>query len=400
MTRPTASRVLRDYYLLLSSRLLRGFGFGFTAVLLGVHLERRGLSAQAIGAVLAVGLLTGSLYGLPLAALSRRLGRRAVLAVAGVLMAITGIDLALATQVWLLALAGATGMLGAASIDLGPFLAVEQAMLAESVPPDRRNLAFGRYSLTGGLAAALGGVAGGLATTPSRAQGFFLMYAAIGIVTALLPMLLSPRVESVVAGPMLSRVSIKPLAGLSGLFAVDALGGGFVIQAVIAYWLHVRFGAGIQVLGPALGAMALVQAGSYEAASRLADRFGLINTMVFTHLPSNVLLMLVPFSPNLAVAVVLLILRFSISQMDVPTRQAYVVSIVPASERAGALAVTGAVRGVAQAVGPALAGLAIQASSFGAPFFIAGGLKIAYDIGLYAAFSRRPAEHESGGRPA
>jgi len=171
-----------------------------------------------------------------------------------------------------------------------------------------------------------------------------------------------------------------------------------VVQAVIAYWLHVRFGAGIQVLGPALAAMAFVQAGSYEAASRLANRFGLVNTMVFTHLPSNVLLMLVPFSPNLGVAVGILILRFSISQMDVPTRQAYVVSIVPPSERAAALAVTGAVRGTAQAIGPLLTGLAIGAASLEAPFLVAGGLKIAYDLGLYAAFRRLPAEHEAPGR--
>jgi predicted MFS family arabinose efflux permease len=220
----------------------------------------------------------------------------------------------------------------------------------------------------------------------------------IGISTAVIALLLSKAVENPTPGPILSRASAKPIAALSALFAVDSLGGGLVIPAVIAYWLHIRFGAAIQVLGPALGAMAFVQAGSFEAASRLADRFGLVKTMVFTHLPSNLLLILVPFSPTLAVAVGILILRFSISQMDVPTRQAYVASIVPASERAGALALAGTVRGVAQAVGPALAGLAIQAASFGTPFFVAGSLKIAYDLGLYAAFRKRPAEHEPNAR--
>ena len=390
--------MIRDYYLLLAARLLRGFGFGFTAVLLGVHLERRGLSPQAIGLVFAIGLLAGSLYGLPLAALAGRVGRRAVLAAVGILMALTGADLAFASQPWLLMAAGATGMLGAASVDLGPFLALEQAMLTESVPPGRRNIAFGRYSLTGGLAAALGGLVAGLATTPLATQKFFVMYAAIGIATAVLPLLLSVGVESAVARPMLSRLSARPLAGLSALFAVDALGGGFVIQAVIAYWLHVRFGAGVQVLGPALAAMAFVQAASYEVSSRLANRIGLIRTMVFTHLPSSVLLILVPFSPNLAAAIAILVIRFCISQMDVPARQAYVASIVPPSERAGALALTGAVRGVAQAAGPALAGVAIQAAAFGVPFFVAGGLKIAYDLGLFAAFRKRPAEHESAAR--
>jgi MFS family permease len=387
----------RDYRLLLAARILRRFGFGFVAVLLGIYLEQRHLRPQAIGLVLTIGLLTGALYGVPFAALASRVGSRKVLAGVGLLMALTGIDLGLATQPWLLMLAGATGMLGAASVDLGPFLALEQAILTESVSPDRRNRAFGRYSLTGGLSAALGGVVAGLGTTVLRMQGFFLLYAVIGIITAVLALQLSKRVEISTPGPILSRASAKPLAALSALFAVDSFGGGLVTQAFIAYWLHIRFGAGIQILGPALGALAFVQAGSYEAASRLADRIGLVKTMVFTHLPSNVLLILVPFSPNLAVAVGLLILRYCISQMDVPTKQAYVASIVPPSERAGALAFTGTVRGVAQSVGPVLAGAAIQAASFGTPFFVAGGVKIAYDLALYTAFSRRPAEHETLG---
>lgn len=384
-----------DFRLLLAARLLRSFGFGCIAVVLAIYLEHRGFSPKAIGLVLALGLLTGSLYGLPLAALSGRIGRRAVLAGVGILMALSGFDLALSSQPWLLVLAGATGMLGASSVDLGPFLALEQAILTESVPPRRRNLAFGRYSITGSLAAACGALAAGLGTSPVAVQRLFLMYAAIGISTAVLPLLLSKRVESSVRGPLLSRASAKPLMALSALFAVDSIGGGLVIQAVIAYWLHIRFGATIQVLGPALGAIVLVQAGSFEAASRLANVFGLVKTMVFTHLPSNVLLFLVPFSPNLAVAIVILILRASISEMDVPTRQAYVASIFAPSERAGALAITGAVRGVGQAIGPVLAGVAIQAASFGTPFFIAGSLKIAYDLGLYTAFRKRPAEHES-----
>jgi MFS family permease len=383
----------RDYRLLLGARLLRSFAFGFTAVLLGIQLEHRGLGPEAIGVVLAIGLLSASLYGLPLAAVAARIGRRPVLAAVGVLMAVTGIDLAAGSQ-QLLLFAGATGMLGASTTDLGPFLALEQAMLAESVPTERRNSAFGRYSVTGGLAAAAGGLAAGLGSTPQRVQILFLFYAVVGLATAVLALLLSKQVESPAPGPMLSRAALKPIAGLSALFAVDSLGGGLTVQAVIAYWLHVRFGAGSQVLGPAFAAMALVQAGSFEVATRLADRIGLVRTMVFTHLPSNVLLILVAFSPNLAVAVTLLILRFSISQMDVPTRQAYVASIVPAAERAGALAVTGAVRGVAQAIGPAIAGIAIQSAAYGLPFIVAGTLKIGYDLGLYAAFVKRPAEHE------
>jgi MFS family permease len=389
----------RDYRLLLSARVLRGFGFGFMAVVLGVYLERRGLRPAAIGAVLALGLLTASLYGLPAAVVAARVGRRPVLVVIGLLMALSGLALAAAGPTWLLVLAAATGMLGAASVDLGPFLALEQATLTESVSPARRNRAFGRYSLTGGLASAAGGLAAVLASSPAGSRALLLLYAGLGLATAALALGLSKQVESQVPGPLLSRASARPLAGLAALFAVDSLGGGFVVQAVIAYWLHVRFGAGITLLGPTLAAIALVQAGSYEVASRLADRIGLIRTMVFTHLPSNVLLLLVPLSPNLAVAVAILVLRFSISQMDVPTRQAYVASIVPPAERVAALALTGSVRGVAQAVGPVIAGAAIQSAAYGLPFLLAGLIKIGYDLTLFAAFARRPAEMEPGRRP-
>ena len=383
---------MTDYRLLLAARVLRAFGFGFSAVLLGLDLETHGLRSSAIGAVLAIGVLAGSLYGFPMAALAARVGRRKVLVGIGGLMALTGLDLSLANQPWLLLLAGATGMLGASSVDLGPFSALEQSMLTEAVPSRRRNLAFGRYSLSGGLAAAAGGLAATLGSSAAL-TAFFGLYALLGIGTAVLAAFLSPSVETQQPGPVLTRTSRKPLAHLSALFALDSLGGGLVIQSVIAYWLHVRFGAGVTILGPALGAMALVQAGSYEVAARLADRIGLIRTMVFTHLPSSILLMLVPLAPTLWLAIAILVLRFAISQMDVPARQAYVASIVPGPDRAGALALTGTVR-AGQSIGPALAGVAIQSGAFGLPFFLAGALKIAYDLGLYFGFRGRPAEHE------
>jgi len=385
---------LTDYRVLLATRCLRAFGFGFSALLIGVHLERRGLKPGQIGLVLTIGLAAASLSGLLFAAAAARVGRRAVLAVAGALMALTGLDLALATSPGLLLLAGITGMLGAASVDLGPFASVEQAVLAESVAARGRNRAFARYSLTGGLAAAAGGLAGTLGGDLARGQALFLLYALLGLLTAVLPLLLSAAVETdQSAGRAFGN--LRPLAGLAALFAVDALGGGLVATAVIAYWLHVRFGAGTDVLGPAFAAIALLQAASYEVAGRLADRFGLVNTMVFTHLPSNLLLLLVPFSPSLQVAVALLLVRFATSQMDVPARQAYVVSIVPPAERAGAVAATGALRGVAQALGPLVAGLAIQVAAFGLPFFLGGGLKIVYDLALFTRYRSRPAEHET-----
>jgi MFS family permease len=383
---------LMDRPLLFGGRSLRAFGFGFAAVLIGIHLESRGLTPPEIGLTLGVGLIAASLSGLASAALAARVGRRRTLAVAGLLMAVTGIDLAVATQAWLLILAGLTGMLGAASVDLGPFASVEQAVLAEAVPADRRNVAFARYSLSGGIFNAAGGLAATLATGLSQSRMFFATYAAIGLITAVLPLFMSEKVEMSGAAPAFG--SFRPLAGLAALFALDSLGGGLVANAVIAYWLHVRFGAGTGSLGPVFAAVALLQSLSYEVSGRLGNRFGLVKTMVFTHLPSNVLLLLVPFAPNLAWAVAILLARFALSQMDVPARQAYIVSIVPPSQRAGAVAMTGAVRGVAQSFGPALAGLAIGAAAYGLPFFAGGSLKIAYDIALFAGFRHRRAAHE------
>jgi MFS family permease len=381
-----------DRALLLGARGLRAFGFGFSAVLIGLHLERRGLSPGLIGLTLGVGLAAASLSGLTSARLAARFGRRRALTISGLLMALTGLDLALATEPALLVAAGLTGMLGAASVDLGPFSSVEQAVLAEAVSPAARNVAFGRYSLTGGLFNAAGGLTAMFATGASGGRNFFLLYAAIGVVTALHPLFMSPGVEA--PGQAVAFGRFRPLAGLAALFALDSFGGGFVANAVIAYWLHVRFAVDVQALGPLFALAGLLQSVSYEVSGRLGDRFGLVNTMVFTHLPANVLLLLVPFSPNFTRAALLLLARFALSQMDVPVRQAYVVSIVPPAERAGAVAMTGAVRGVAQSLGPVLSGLAIGAASFGLPFFVGGGLKIAYDLGLFAGFRNRPAEHE------
>jgi hypothetical protein len=316
--------------------------------------------------------------------------------VVGLLMAVTGLDLALATQPVLLVLAGVTGMLGAASVDLGPFAPLEQAALTDVVTGAQRNLAFGRYSLSGGLFNAAGALAASLAG--GRSSAYFLVYAVIGAATALLPLLMSRRVESerqTQPFDALRRPETRSvLGGLAALFALDSFAGGFVANAVISYWLHVRFGAGPQLLGPVFAAVAFLQALSYEISARLSGRIGLINTMVFTHLPSNVLLLLVAFSPSLGWAIAFLLPRFLLSQMDVPARQAYVVSIVPSADRAAAVALTGAVRGVAQAFGPPLAGAAIGAAAFGVPFFAGGGLKIVYDIALFAAFRGRHAEHE------
>ena len=383
---------MNDRVLLLVARGLRAFGFGFSAVLIGIHLEGRGLNAGLIGLTIGLGLAAASLSGLATAWLAARFGRRWTLALCGGLMVITGVDLGFATNDLLLIASGLTGMLGAASVDLGPFSSIEQSMLAEAVTARDRNLAFGRYSLIAGLANAAGGAAAAL-STGGTASSFYYVYAGIGVVTAVLPALMSARVET--AEPPIAFGSFRPLALLAALFALDSLGGGFVANGVIAYWLHARFGATTGYLGPVFAGVALLQSLSYEISGRLGTRIGLVNTMVFTHLPSNLLLLAVPFAPSLGIATAVLLARFALSQMDVPARQAYLASIVPPAERAGALAMTGAVRGVAQSFGPALSGVAIGASAFGFPFWAGGGLKIVYDLALYAGFRRKRASHET-----
>lgn len=385
----------RDFRLLLATRVARAFAFGFAPVVLGTHLQRRGLDPLAIGWVLTTGLLSASVTGLLLADISNLAGRRFALVATGCLMAVSGLDMAVATPFWLLIAGALTGMLGAGGTDLGPFLAVEQAVLVETVPATGRNQAFGRYSLSGALASSAGALTAGLGIDLAHTQALFLGFAALGLLTAVLPVFLSASVETSVKQTRL--INLRPILPLAGLIALDSFGTGLVTTSVLAFWLHVRFNAGLDILGPAFAAMSLIVAASYEIAARLGDRFGLVNTMVFTHLPSNLILVLVAFSPSLAVAIGLLLARNAISQMDVPVRQAYIASVVPASERAGALAVTGAVRGVAQACGPVISGLAIQFATFTIPLVTGAAVKSLYDVGLYFGYRNRPAEHERKG---
>jgi MFS family permease len=365
-----------------------------SAVVLGIHLQGLGFDARFIGVLLTVGLLSAALAAVAAAWISARIGRRATLATTGALMAIAGADLALARSPALLLLAALTGMVGTANVDFGAFASIEQAALTESVEPQRRNLAFARYSLTGGLAGAAGALTAALATDLNHSRALFVGYAAIGVLTALLPLQLSKRIEAPLRAPALTRDQARRLAPLSGLLFLDSVGGGLVGNAVIAYWLHIRFGASPAVLGPAFAVIALLQSASYEISGRLANRIGLIRTMVFTHAPSNILLTLVPLMPSLPLAIALLFARFSLSQMDVPARQAFVVSIVPPAERAGALGLTGLVRGLGQASEPIVSGIAIQAAALGLPFYLAGGLKLLYDATLFGAFRNRRGEHE------
>jgi MFS family permease len=384
----------RDLRILFGVRSIRAFGFGFSAILVGLYLQDRHLAPFEIGVVIAVGLASASITGLGAAIAQGTFGRRRTLAGVGILMTVCGITLATGTQFWLYLAAALTGMLGAAGTDVGPFLSVEQAVLTDATVASMRNRAFGRYSATGALAGAAGGLLASAGTDLPRIQALFILYALLGVTSALLPLMLSSRVETGHGAPVFGN--LRPLIGLSGLFAVDALGGGLVARSVLAYWLHLRFGASAAILGPTFAAMLLTGALSFELAGRLADRIGLIRTMVLTHLPSNLMLVVLPFLPGLAWAIGLLIVWSAFQSMDVPARQAYVVSIVKPSERSGAVAITGAARGLAGAAGPAITGAVIQAGSLVTPFVVAGITKAIYDIGLYIGFRGRRAEHEVG----
>jgi MFS family permease len=346
-----------------------------------------------IGVVLALGLLTASQAGLLAAVVSARFGRRVTLAAIGMLMAACGFDLALAHQAWLLTVAGLTGMMGVSGTDLGPFLSVEQSVLAQASDSSQRNRSFARYSFTGSLAGAVGGFAAAAGSDVERTSLYFLAFGLIGLLTAAIALLLSSAVEGTPTGRVFG--TMRPLIGLSALFGLDAFGSGMVGNGITVYWLHIKFGAGASVLGPSFAAMSILTAVSQGLAGRIADRVGLINTMVFTHLPSNVLLALVPFMPSLGTAVALLLARSAISSMDQPARQAYIVSIVKPDERAGAIAFVGAVRGVALSGGPIITGAAIQAAASGLPFIAGGIVKGVYDLGLYWGYRRRFGDHET-----
>jgi MFS family permease len=385
-------RVRRDPALLLSARTLRAFAFGFSIVLFGVHLQQRGLSAAVIGVLIGIGLFGSATTSLVSAYSVTLIGRRRTLALIGVMMTLTGLDLAFASNPTVLALGALTGMFGAGWVDLGPFLAVEQAMLTEAVPSPARNRAFARYSLVGAIGLSLGGLAASRATGPSLVTQFYLLYAVIGLVTAALPLALSPAVEQELRLPAFGK--LRPLLKLTGLLMIDSFSGSFAVPALIAFWLHLRFGANTEVLGPTFAVITLLQAASYELSGRIADRIGLINAMVWTHLPAVLLFMVLPFSPNLEVAIGLLFVFSSMSEMDVPARQAYLVSIVPRSERVGAVALTGAARAYAQIVGPVISGVAFQIAAFGLPFFIYGGGKLLFLAGLYSGFRGVRGDHE------
>lgn len=404
----------RDGRLLFLTRVLRMFGYGSLAVVLVLYLASLGIDAVAIGVILTLTLIGDTLISLWLTTRADRFGRRRVLIAGSLLMAGAGVAFAFTSAVPLLIVAATIGVISPTGNEVGPFLAIEQAALSETTPDERRTATFAWYNLAGYVATAVGALTAGLLTAALLGAGWsdveayravVLGYAALGLAMAGGFALVGPATEpapSVVVRDAedrrrlgLGRRSRGIIARLSALFALDAFAGGFVPQALMAYWFHLRFGVEPAALGALFFAANLLAAVSSLSAARIAARIGLVNTMVFTHLPSNVLLILVPFMPTLPLAVICLLARYALSQMDVPTRQSYVMAVVDPDERSAAAGVTGIARTTGAAVSPAISAPLIASASFaGLPFVIAGGLKIVYDLSLWVAFRAHPAPSE------
>ena len=390
------TQLTRDGWLLLASKGTRNFGYGFLSVILGLYLDELGFTPVEVGFILTATLVGSALLTAVVTARADRLGRRRMLMVSSALMALSGITFAVARTPWLLVAAALTGTISATSGEVGPFETVEAAILPQASPEKRRNQAFGLYNSVGAAMVALGALAAAL---PARSSQFdllvsyrlmFWLYAALGITTLLISSRLSPKVELAQLPERTSFVTLThsrgPVLRLAGLFALDAFAGGFVVQSLIAYWFSLRFGVGAEFLGPLFFGVNVMKSISYLLAVRIADKIGLLNTMVFTHLPSNVLLMMIPLMPTLTAASAVLLARHLLSQMDVPTRSSYIVAVVEPEERTAATGVTTLSRTSAQAIGPVIAGAALSVARFGFPFFVGGGLKIVYDVALYFSF--------------
>ncbi len=412
-----------DGRLLFATRVVRLFAYGFLSVVLVLYLIKVGLSEVQVGLLLTLTLVGDAAVSLWITTTADRLGRQRMLLLGAGLMFLAGVAFVLTGDFLLLTLAAIIGVISPSGYEVGPFLSIEQAALSQIISDKQRTRIFAWYNLVGSFATALGALCGGalaqalegLGNTPLASyRAVVIGYAALGLVLGLFFSRLSPAVE---AGAIRERQPRRGSATapthrfglhrsrgvvlrLSALFALDAFGGGLVIQSIVAYWFHIRFGVEPALLGGIFFGANILAGISALAAAKIADRIGLINTMVFTHIPSNLLLMLVPLMPSLPLAITVLLMRFSISQMDVPTRQSYTMAVVSPDERSAAAGVTGIARSIGASLSPSLAGALLGTPLLlSVPFFLAGGLKIVYDLTLYRAFrSIRPPEEEGVAR--
>ena len=397
---PTARR-------LIAARALRGFGDGLTSVVLPAYLLALGLGETEVGAVATATLLGSALLTLGVGLYADRIGARPVLLGASALLAATGLGFASVEAFAALLVLAFVGTLNPSAGDVSVFLPTEQAVIAGQTAGPGRTSVFARYNIAGSLGSALGALA---AAVPERialaggfdfavaARGTFVAYAALGLATAALywrlPRRAPPRADAAPRRPRVLQSSRGIVARLTALFSLDSFGGGFVVQSILVLWLLRRFDLSLEAAGLVMGAASVLSALSQLASAPLAERIGLIRTMVYTHVPANVFLMAAALAPGAPLAIACLLARASLSQMDVPARQAYVMAMVPEGERAAAASVTNVPRSLATAIGPLLAGALLAKTSFGWPLLVAGGLKLTYDALLLAAFRHRPAPGE------
>lgn len=403
----------RDVGVLFAMRTVRMAAYGGLAVVLAIYLVELGLDTMSIGLLLALTLAGDAVISLVLTTRADRFGRRRTLLLGAGLMVLGGVVFLVSGEFVVLLAAAIVAVLSPSGNEVGPFLPVEQAALSEVVPGARRTTVFAWYQLAGSLATAVGSLGAGVlvqvlvdggAPVVSADRAILLAYAVVGVLIGVLAWSLSPAIEAVAPADASIRRrfglhrSRRTVAELSSLFALDAFGGGFVVQSVVALWFGLRWGVEPALLGAIFFGANILAGFSGLVAARLAARFGLIETMVATHVPSNVLLILVPLMPSLPLAIGVLLARFAISQMDVPTRQSYTMAVVDPDERSAAAGITGMARSAGAAAAPALATPLFTAPILagGLPFVIAGTLKIAYDLLLWRRFrSQRPSEDDA-----
>jgi MFS family permease len=401
----------RDGKLLLAAKIVRTFAYGFLSVILAIYLKLIGFDDLLIGIVLTATLINSVIFTLLASFYADRIGRRRTLVVYAGLMSISGVIFFITENHVMLIIAAFIGTINVTGSETGAFLSIEQAILPQIVKKiKKRNAIFAIYNMVGTFAMSAGVLLSGL---PSILQQqfdtfnqidsmkiLFILYSLMGIIVIGIYLLLSNRIEieGKISRPLtqtLSPQSKNIIGKLAGLFAIDSFAGGFIIQSIVSFWFFTKFGADLTTLSYIFSVAGVLTAFSFIVAAKIADKFGLINTMVFTHIPSNIFIILVAFAPSLPVAIAFYLIRMALSQMDVPTRQSYIVAVVNEEERTAAAGITNTSRNISQAISPSLTGIIINASTLSAPFIIGGLLKLVYDIALYLNFRKiKPAEEE------
>lgn len=401
----------KDGKLILSSRIVRAFSYGFLSIVLAIYLKSIGFDEILIGVILSATLVNSVIFTIFASFYADRIGRKKILILYASLMTVSGAIFLLTDNYVALIVAALIGTINVTGAETSAFLSIEQGLLPKTVKNiKKRNTVFGFYNMGGTFAMAAGVLLASLPQILQEQASFgqiesfrplFVVYALAGMCSAIIYYFLSKDIE--IHGPAknakpqekLSEPSKKIVVKMSALFSVDSFAGGFVIQSIVSFWFFTKFDVDLTDLALVFSAAGVLTALSYVAAAKIADRIGLVNTMVFTHIPSNILIILVAFAPTFQIAFLLYLARMSISQMDVPTRQSYLTSVVKEEERITAAGITNTSRNVTQAVSPSIAGALIQSLWLSAPFVVGGVLKIAYDIGLYISFRKiKPAQEQ------